>query len=230
MSQRVVDRVSEVFGAKLLARDAFRGDDEITVASEDWKAVATFLRDDPQCHMNQFVDLTAADYPERSPELPRFDVLLMVRSMQHGHRVRLKTRCSDNDRLDSLVEVWLGANWAEREIYDMFGIRFLGHPDLRRILMYEEFEGFPLRKDYPIERTQPLVEYRQSAGIGKLPPFGPEEGQPWNRIDWLKRLKGENRQVSPAIGLNQGQRRSLSDPLAQDLRTVSVRSDEQKGS
>lgn len=227
MSQQVVNRVSEMFGAKVLAKDAFRGDDEITVASEEWKAMATFLRDDPRCRMNQFVDLTAADYPERMPEQPRFDVLLMLRSLEYGHRVRLKTRCSENDSLDSLTQIWLGANWAEREIYDMFGIRFEGHPDLRRILLYEEFEGFPLRKDYPIDRTQPLIEYRQS--VGKLAPFGPEEGQPWNRIDWLKRLKGEDRQVSPAIGLNQGQRRSLSDPLAQEIRTVSVRSDEEKG-
>lgn len=96
----------------------------------------------------------------------------------------------------------------------MFGIRFEGHPDLRRILLYEEFEGFPLRKDYPIDKAQPLVPYRDTDSIQKLPPFGIEEGQPFARIDWEARMAGGDRQVSPAIGLQQGQRRTLSDSEA----------------
>jgi NADH-quinone oxidoreductase subunit C len=130
--------------------------------------------------------------------------------MKHGHRVRLKTRVAEDQRLASLFEVWPGTNWGEREIWDMFGVPFDGHPDLRRILMYPEFEGFPLRKDYPIDRVQPLVPYRDVEGIEKLPPFGPEEGQPWARIDWQARLEGEDIQVSPAIGTQVGQRPALS--------------------
>lgn len=85
---------------------------------------------------------------------------------------------------------------------------------MRRVLLYEEFEGYPLRKDYPIDRTQPLVPYRQTEGLTKLPPFGQTEGQPFNRIDWQARLAGGNKQVSPAIGVQQGQRDALSQSSA----------------
>jgi NADH-quinone oxidoreductase subunit C len=91
--------------------------------------------------------------------------------------------------IDSLVPVWVGANWFERETFDMFGIRFEGHPDLRRILLYEEFEGHPLRKDYPAAKTQPLVPYREGPDVlGKLPPFGPDEGMVFGRkhLDYMK--------------------------------------------
>ncbi len=230
MSERIVQRLKTQFAEKILATDAFRGDDEVTVSSSDWRAVAMFLRDDAECAMNQFVDITAVDYLERTPTLPRFDVLLMVRSTEHGHRIRVKTRCAEDDVIDSLVSVWRGADWGEREVYDMFGIRFKDHPDLRRILLYEEFVGHPLRKDYPIERTQPLVPYRRVEGTSKLPPFGPEEGQPWNRIDWIKRLQGENRQVSPAIALAQGQRRSLTDPGTAESKEGVQRATKHEGS
>jgi NADH-quinone oxidoreductase subunit C len=72
-------------------------------------------------------------------------------------------------------------NWLEREAWDMFGVKFRGHPDLRRILMYPEFEGFPLRKDYPADRIQPLISYREEPNTGKLPPFGADEGMPFGR-------------------------------------------------
>ncbi|MCB9666932.1 MAG: NADH-quinone oxidoreductase subunit C [Myxococcales bacterium] len=229
MSERIIARARAQFGARILSSDAFRGDDEITVASADWRSVAEFLRDDPGCAMNQFIDLTASDYPERVPMLPRFDVLVMLRSLSGGDRIRVKSRVAEGDAIDSLQDLWRGANWAEREVYDMFGIRFDGHPDLRRILLYDEFIGYPLRKDYPIDLTQPLIPYREGVGTGKLPPFGKEEGQPWNRIDWNRRLAGENRQVSPAIAVQQGQRRSLTDPGASDPVSRTLGSDGQKG-
>lgn len=210
MSKNVLSRLTAEFSDRILEQSSFRGDDQAIVARKDWKAVAAFLRDDPQCAMDHFVDITAADYPEREPELPRFDVLLIVRSMQHKHRIRIKTRVGDGETLESLVDLWAGANWGEREVFDMFGIRFDGHPDLRRILMYDEFVGYPLRKDYPIEKTQPLVAYRDVPGIDKLPPFGPDEGQPWTRVDWTERLRGRDQQVSPAIGTQVGQRPALS--------------------
>ena len=217
MSKRVLERLSAQFGERILETTDFRGDDTAVVAAADWLEVAQFLRSDRQCAINQFTDMTAVDYPEREPELPRFDVVLVARSMEQRHRIRLKTRVEDGQALASLFPVWAGANWAEREIFDMFGIRFDGHPDLRRILMYEEFVGYPLRKDYPIDRTQPLIPYREEGLFAsKSPPFGQDEGQPWARINWGSRLHGGDMQVSPAIALQQGQRRSLSESLAND--------------
>ena len=131
--------------------------------------------------------------------------------MELKHRIRVRTQIADGDTLATLSTVWPGANWAEREVYDMFGIRFDGHRDLRRILLYEEFEGFPLRKDYPIDKAQPLVEYRDVDDTLKLPPFGIEEGQPFARINWEERMAGRDEQVSPAIALQTGQKRTLSD-------------------
>ena len=96
----------------------------------------------------------------------------------------------------------------------MYGIRFRNHPDLRRILLWEEYPAHPLRKDYPIDKAQPLVPYREVETIDKLPPFGIEEGQPFARIDWESRLAGGDSQVSPALGVQQGQRRTLSDSEA----------------
>ena len=92
------------------------------------------------------------------PENVRFAVIYHFYSMQHKHRLRLVVPLEESiEELDSLTSLWAGANWLEREVWDMFGIRFTGHPDLKRIHMYEEFEGHPLRKDYPVNKRQPLI-------------------------------------------------------------------------
>jgi len=212
MSQAVLDRLSAQFGERILeTSDAF-GEHEATFAAKDWVEAARFLKDDDDLQMDHFIDLTAIDYPERASA--RFDVTLMVRSSVNSQRIRLRTQVKDGEKLGTLSGIWLGANWAEREVFDMFGIEFQDHPDLRRILLYEEFIGHPLRKDYPIDKAQPLVPYREVTDITKLPPFGIEEGQPFARIDWEARLAGGDHQVSPAIGVQQGQRRTLSDSEA----------------
>ena len=212
MSQAVVDRLNAQFGERVLeTSDAF-GDHEVRVALKDWAELAQFTKDDADLQMNHFIDLTAVDYPER--ESARFDLVLMTRSSVTGARIRLRTRAKDGEEPGTLSGIWSGANWAEREVWDMFGIRFNGHPDMRRILLYEEFVGHPLRKDYPIDKAQPLVPYRDVDTIDKLPPFGIEEGQPFARIDWESRLTGGDSQVSPALGVQQGQRRTLSDSEA----------------
>jgi NADH-quinone oxidoreductase subunit C len=101
------------------------------------------------------MDLTAVDYFKRKP---RFEVVYHFLSLKNLFRIRVKVPLSEPDpELDSLVSLWASADWYEREVYDMFGIRFAGHPDLKRILMYPEFEGHPLRKDYPIDKRQPRV-------------------------------------------------------------------------
>lgn len=209
MSEAVVARLREQFGEKILESSAFRGDDEVVVERAALPEVIRFLKDDPDTAMDHFGDLTAVDFPER--EGPRFDVLVFLRSIERRHRIRVRVRAAEGESVPSIAAIYAGANWAERECFDMFGIPFEGHPDLRRILLYDEFEGHPLRKDYPIDRAQPLVEYREVEDIEKLPPFGIEEGQPFARVDWEARLAGRNKQVSPSLGVHQGQRRMLSD-------------------
>ena len=229
MSQAAVAHLVANFGDRVLAQADFRGDDEVAVASADWHEVALFLREDDSLCMDHFMDLTAVDHPERDP---RFDVLLIVRSSKNGDRVRIRTALPQDQSLVTLTDVWAGTNWAEREVFDMFGIDFQGHPDLRRILMYEEFEGHPLLKDYPIDRAQPLVPYRTVQGVHKLPPFGIEEGQPFARVDWEARLAGGDRQVSPSIALQQGQRQALSDSeaVAMVREKIATKRAEQPGS
>jgi NADH-quinone oxidoreductase subunit C len=212
MSQAVVDRLSAELGDRVLATSDAFGEHEVSVAIGDWVEAAQLLKEDGELQMDHFIDLTAIDYPER--ESARFDLTVTVRSSESNARIRVRTQVKEGEEPGTLSRMWLGANWAEREVWDMFGIKFKDHPDMRRILLYEEFVGHPLRKDYPIDKAQPLVPYREVTDIEKLPPFGIEEGQPFARIDWEARLAGRDDQVSPSIGVQQGQRRTLSDSEA----------------
>lgn len=191
MSKYLLDRLKEKLGAAVLETSSFRGDDVALLTNEGYRAAALFLRDDPRCACDYFVDLSAVDYPDRSDEEGgRFEVYCILYSTSKKHRVRIKTRAPGSDpTVPSLADVYEGANWGEREAYDMFGVRFEGHPDLRRILMYEEFEGFPLRKDYATGKTQPLVEYREGT-FDKLGPFLHDEGMPLDRLP--PRFRGES--------------------------------------
>jgi NADH-quinone oxidoreductase subunit C len=181
MSKKVLALLEQKFGAAILETHSQFGDDTAVIEPALWRDAAYFLRDDPRCAMNMFVDLTCVDYPDREP---RFEVVLHLRSLDRGHRVRMKARVGDEDGEDaaiaSVVPVWAGANWFEREAFDMFGVKFIDHPDLRRLLMYPEFVGHPLRKDYPADKIQPLVPYREGT-LGKLFPFGPDEGMSFGR-------------------------------------------------
>ncbi|MBI2540530.1 MAG: NADH-quinone oxidoreductase subunit C [Deltaproteobacteria bacterium] len=150
-------------GGKILDSHAFRGDDTIVVAREELREIFRFLKEDPQIDLSFLTDITAVDYLGRKS--PRFEVVYHLYSLKAGHRLRVKVPVPQEDpAVDSLVPLWKGANWLEREVWDMFGIRFRGHPDLRRVLLYEEFEGHPLRKDYPVNQRQPLVPERELAG------------------------------------------------------------------
>jgi NADH-quinone oxidoreductase subunit C len=117
--------------------------------------VLQLLRDDRELQFDMLTDVTAVDL---LPRTPRFEVVYHLYSLPRNHRVRIKARVPEEDpQIDSAVSLYPSANWMEREVWDLYGIRFRGHPDLRRLLLYEEFEGHPLRKDYPKERRQPLV-------------------------------------------------------------------------
>lgn len=182
MAKALVELLEREFGEAILETHAQHGDETVVVAPDRWLAIARFLRDDPRADMKMLVDLTAVDWLDREP---RFDVVAHFLSLNFGHRLRMKTRTGDEDgehaEVDSLTELWASANWMERECYDLFGVTFRGHPDLRRILLYPEFIGHPLRKDYPADKIQPLVPFREADNIEKLPPFGPDEGMSFGR-------------------------------------------------
>jgi NADH-quinone oxidoreductase subunit C len=182
MSKLLLDALVQKFGDAVLETHSQFGDETAVLDASVWFEAARFLKTDSRCLMNQFIDLTAVDYPDREP---RFEVVLHLRSLERGHRLRLKARVGDADGdgadIDSVTPVWGGANWFEREAFDMFGVVFRGHPDLRRLLMYPEFKGHPLRKDYPANKIQPLVAFRKEAVVDKLPPFGPDEGMSFGR-------------------------------------------------
>jgi len=132
-----------------------QGDATAVIRPEYLARVVDFLKSDPRLQFDVLVDITAIDY---LGETPRFAVVYHFLSLSFKRRVRLKVAVEEEAPvLDSLTPWWGSANWLEREVWDMFGIRFAGHPDLKRILMYEEFQGHPLRKDYPIKKRQPLI-------------------------------------------------------------------------
>lgn len=155
MSQKVLDALTKKFGDAIEATASDLGDEVAHVKREKLVEVATWLRDDPAMAFDAPVLCTCID---NLGEEPRFELCYQLRSTKHRHRLRLKIRLAEDDvESPSLVGVWVAFDWLERECYDMYGIQFKGHPDLRRIYMYEEFVGYPLRKDYPKEKRQPLV-------------------------------------------------------------------------
>ncbi len=130
------------------------GDWTLLVPVDHLTAVATHLRDAADASFDLCSDLTAVDWPLRAE---RFDVVYCLYSTRHRHRVRVKVRAADGQPVASMTAIWPAANWLEREVYDMFGVRFTGHPDLRRLLMPEDWQGFPQRKDYPLEGPGELL-------------------------------------------------------------------------
>jgi NADH-quinone oxidoreductase subunit C len=123
------------------------GELTILARAEDIVKVATFLRDDPRCQFCSFIDVTAVDWPGRER---RFDVVYHFLSPKLNLRIRVKVEADENSTVPSIIDIFPGADWFERETYDLYGILFTGHPDMRRILTDYGFEGHPLRKDFPL--------------------------------------------------------------------------------
>jgi NADH-quinone oxidoreductase subunit C len=152
-------RLLAVMPDAVLATHADLGDATARVATPRILEVMALLREDAELGFEMLTDLTAVDHlGGGAGDGERFEVVYHLYSVEKNHRVRVKVRVSeDQASVDSVVSLWPSANWMEREVWDLYGIHFRGHPDLRRILLYDEFEGHPLRKDYPKERRQPLV-------------------------------------------------------------------------
>ena len=147
--------LAEKFPGETLRAEVTHGDAQAVIHSGALRSVMEFLKDEPRLLFNVLVDVTAVDYLGREP---RFEVVYHLLSLPLHHRLRIKVGVAGEDpALESLAALWGNADWLEREVWDMFGIRFEGHPGLKRILLYPEFEGHPLRKDYPVRRRQPLI-------------------------------------------------------------------------
>jgi NADH-quinone oxidoreductase subunit C len=131
------------------------GDWTVIVGAAQFAEVCAFLRDTPGCQFDYLSDLTAVDWPARPGK--RFDLVACLYSTKLRHRVRVKTRLADGEAVTSVTGVWPAANWLEREVYDMFGVTFSGHPNLRRMLMPFDWQGHPQRKDYPLEGPGELL-------------------------------------------------------------------------
>ena len=146
---REVEKVRERFGEALKEVVYFRGEDTLVVAPESILEICRFLKEDPEMGFDLLVDVTGIHFLEREYS---YEVVYHLLSLARRRRLRLRVRLGEAGEIDSVTSIWRGADWHEREAFDLVGIRFKGHPDLRRILMPEDFEGHPLRKDFALEQ------------------------------------------------------------------------------
>lgn len=211
MSQAVLDALQSRFPGAVLASHSHRGDETVRVAPARLAEILAWLKHDPDQRFELLLDVTAVDYsaweataPGRKPHgeemsaAPlaggamgppaggRYEVVYHLASLSKRHRLRVKVVpevAGGAPRLPTATHLWKTANWWERHVWDMMGVRFDGHPDLRRILLYEEFQGHPLRKDYPVNRRQPLIPERQVSDLVRGPgPFPRGRDLPMSQV------------------------------------------------
>jgi NADH-quinone oxidoreductase subunit C len=180
LQEHVAARLGEAVRESAIAYD------ELTLVIEGSEIVRAveFLRDDPECLFVSFVDICGADYPGRER---RFDVVYHLLSPRHNRRIRLKVQTDETTPVPSIVGVFPSANWYERETYDLYGVLFSGHPDLRRILTDYGFEGHPLRKDFPLSG---FVEVRYDDGQGRVIYEPVKLSQEFRNFDFLSQWEG----------------------------------------
>lgn len=160
----LVKKLTEQFGQGIVATSVFKDEVSHLVDRSALVDICGFLKSDPDFQMNYLVDVLGVDY---TPASPRFEVVYHLYSIPKRHRLRLKVKVGDGESVPTVTGVWPAANFPEREAYDMYGIVFDGHPNLKRIYMAADWEGFPLRKDYP------LKGYKDQYN-----PFGEEKEEP----------------------------------------------------
>jgi NADH-quinone oxidoreductase subunit C len=182
--QALSDHIASSLGEAIEDRAIAYGELTLVARREDIVQVVKFLRDDPQCRFVCFIDICGADYPARDN---RFDVVYHFLSPYHNSRIRVKVETDEVTPVPSLVSVFPAANWFEREAYDLYGILFSGHPDLRRILTDYGFEGHPLRKDFPLTG---YVEVRYDSGQGRVVYEPVKLTQEFRNFDFLSPWEG----------------------------------------
>lgn len=189
--------------AQLILKKEMQQDEMcFTVRREGIRRFLTFLLNDANCDFRQLVDICAVDYPERDE---RFEVVYQMLSLKHNYRLRVKLRTDENSPVDSVTGIFSAANWYEREAWDMYGIYFSEHPDLRRILTDYGFEGHPLRKDFPLtgfvemryDETQKRVVYEPVQLRQDFRNF--DFVSPWEGMTAVQ-LPGDEKAVKPKVG------------------------------
>ena len=154
----IAEKIKEQFPDQVIEVAEFRDQVSVIVKRDQTVPILKYLHDDPLLSLDHLQDLTAVDYLNKKDI--RFEVVYNLYSIKYRHKIRIRAQVPDNDpKINSVVPIWAGANWHERECFDMFGIVFTRHPDLRRILMPEDWEGHPLRKDYPLKGPAPENEW-----------------------------------------------------------------------
>lgn len=164
----ITSKLQAKFGPAVLQTHQFRGDETVVVSLAVVHDVIKFLRDDPELAMNFCMDLTVSDYLTFPKDRPvgtyagaadaRFEVAYHFYSLTKGHRVRLKAPVAQGESVPSAHELYKNVDWMEREAWEMYGVKFAGHPNLKRLLTHIDFVGHPLRKDFPLKKRQPLSE------------------------------------------------------------------------
>ena len=146
----IAEKIKEQFPDQVIEVAEFRDQVSVIVKRDQIVPILKYLHDDPLLSFDHLQDLTAVDYLKKKDV--RFEVVCNLYSTRYRHHIRIRAQVPESDpKINSVVPIWAGANWHERECFDMFGIVFTEHPDLRRILMPEDWEGYPLRKDYPLK-------------------------------------------------------------------------------
>jgi NADH-quinone oxidoreductase subunit C len=159
MTLKDIEHIKETFPGHILEVSTALGQTSITVDRSAAHEIVAFLHNSPELRFDMLVALTAVDYADKKPL--RFEVVYQLLSISRCSAVRIKVPIAEDDcSISTVTDIWQGANWLERECYDMFGITFQGHPDLRRILMPEDWQGHPLRKDYPVQSNLGPMEWQ----------------------------------------------------------------------
>jgi NADH-quinone oxidoreductase subunit C len=181
--------IASSMAGSVLSHDVRHGELTLLAKAEDIAPLLTFLRDDPRCRFTSFIDLCGADYPERAK---RFDIVYHLLSMHLNHRVRVKVQANDEAPVPSVSTIFPCADWFEREAFDMYGVLFSGHPDLRRLLTDYGFQGYPLRKEFPLSGT---VEVRYDPEQERVVYEPVKLTQAYRNFDFLSPWEGMTREL-----------------------------------
>ena len=198
--ERLGETIASALAGSIAGHWVAHGELTLTATARDIVQVATFLRDDERCQFVSFIDITAIDWPARER---RFDVVYHFLSPTKNCRIRVKIEAGDDTRIPSIIDVFPGADWFERETYDLYGVMFTGHPDMRRLLTDYGFEGHPLRKDFPLtgyvelryDEDQKRVVYEPVKLVQDYRNF--EFLSPWEAVTDIQ-LPGDEKAVKPS--------------------------------